>query len=256
MNKIFSVLKDAMPFAMLVLALILIFVPLPIKVIQNLMVINIVFSLFLFLSKFFKSTTIAWYFPRLVLYSSVCTCGIAIAATRTFLAIKTLDGHIPLVLIIGQWICRENYVCGFFTTLLLCASLLLFCKCHILKSQTVAASFCRNRMRQSIFDIEKQVEQKYITIEEGNAQKRKLQAETNYHDTMDGSAEFLTGSIVAFGVLFVIAVAGGTGVGILDLNMHWKDALNQYVMLSSGYLVLFVIPLFLTALGFKASKLE
>ena len=54
----------------------------------------------------------------------------------------------------------------------------------------------------------------------------------------------------------VVAAAGGTGVGILDLNMQWQDALNQYIMLSSGYLVLFVIPLFLTSLGFKTSKLE
>ena len=69
MNKILSKLKDALPLAMLVLVLVLIFVPLPIMVIQALMVINIGFSLYLFLSKFFNSTAIAYYFPRLVLYT-------------------------------------------------------------------------------------------------------------------------------------------------------------------------------------------
>ena len=256
MNKIISTLKDALPFAMLVLVLILIFMPLSVMLIQVLIVINIGFSLCLFLSKFFSSTAIAYYFPRLVLYSSVYSCGIAIATTRTFLTIKTLDGHIPLVLIIGQWICRENYVCGFFTTLMLCACLLFFCKLHVERSQALAASFCMDRMNQKIFDINKQVEQKYITIEEGNSQIMKAEAETDFHCSMDSSAKFLIGTIAAFVVLFVIAAAGGTGVGILDLNMHWKDALNQYIMLSSGYLVLFVIPLFLTSLGFKTGKLE
>ena len=256
MNKILSKLKDALPLAMLVLVLVLIFVPLPIMVIQALMVINIGFSLCLFLSKFFNSTAIAYYFPRLVLYSSVYTCGIAVATTRTFLTIKTLEEQIPIVVCIGQWICRENYVCGFFTTLMLCGSLLMFCKLYVQRAQEIAARFCLDRLGQKLFDIDKQVEQKYITIEEGNSQKRKVQLETDFHSSMDGSAKFLLGTIAAFAVLFFIAVAGGTGVGILDQNMHWKDALNQYIMLSSGYLVLFVIPLFLTSLGFKTRKLE
>ena len=256
MNKFFSKLKDALPFAMLVLALVLIFVPLPVILIQALIVINMGFSLCLFLSKFFSNTAIAYHFPRLALYSSIYTCGIAIATTRTFLSIKTLDGHIPIVLIIGQWICRENYVCGFFTTLMLCACLLFFCKLHVERSQALAASFCMDRINQKIFDINKQVEQKYITIEEGYSQKKKAESEMDFHCSMDGSAKFLIGTIAAFAALFVVAAAGGTGVGILDLGMYWKDALNQYIMLSSGYLVLFVIPLFLTSLGFKTGKLE
>lgn len=256
MNKIFLKLKDALPFALLVLALVLIFVPLPVILIQVLIVINMGFSLCLFLSKFFSNTAIAYHFPRLVLYSSIYTCGIAIATTRTFLSIKTLDGHIPIVLIIGQWICRENYVCGFFTTLMLCACLLFFCKLHVERSQALAASFCMDKMNQKIFDINKQVEQKYITIEEGYSQKKKAESEIDFHCSMDGSAKFLIGTIAAFAVLFVVAAAGGTGVGILDLGMYWKDALNQYIMLSSGYLVLFAISLFLTSLGFKTGKLE
>ena len=256
MNKILSKLKDALPLMMLVLALVLIFVPLPIMLIQTLIVINIGFSLCLFLSKFFNSTAISYYFPRLVLYSSVYTCGIAVATTRTFLSIPTLEGHIPLVLKIGQWICRENYVCGFFTTLMLCGSLLMFCKLHIQRVQEFAARFCLDQMNKKMFDIDKQVEQKYITIEEGNEQKRKVELEIDYHSSMDGSARFLIGTIAAFAVLFTVAAAGGTGVGILNLNMYWKDSLDQYIMLSSGYLVLFVIPLFLTSLGFKKCKLE
>ena len=256
MNKILSKLKDTLPLAMLVMALVLIFVPLPIMVIQALIVINISFSLCLFLSKFFNSTAIAYHFPRLVIYSSVYTCALAISTTRTFLTIQTLEGHIPIVLKIGQWICRENYVAGFFTTLMLCGALLFFCKLYVERSQDITARFCLDQMNRKLFDIDKQVEQKHISIEEGNAQRQKIHNDCNFFSSMDGSAKFLLGTIIAFGVLFIIAVAGGTAVGILDQNMFWKDSLNQYIMLSSGYLVLFVIPLFLTSLGFKTSKLE
>lgn len=73
---------------------------------------------------------------------------------------------------------------------------------------------------------------------------------------MDGSSKFLEGAVAALAVLFVIATGGGVAVGIIDMNMFWKDSLNQYIMLSSGYLVLFVVPLFLTSLSFKFNKLE
>nr|MCR5765997.1 hypothetical protein [Treponema sp.] len=137
MNKIFSTIKNLFPLVMLVLAIVLIFVPLPIMFIQILIILNFGFSLCMFLAKFFSKTVIAFHFPKLVPYFCVLSCGFIIETTRTFLTITSLEEQIPLVLVIGQWICRENYICGFFNTLMLCASLLLFCKMHICKFQEV-----------------------------------------------------------------------------------------------------------------------
>ena len=256
MNKIISKAKELLPLIMLVFALVLIFVPLPIMLIQVLLVLDTAFSLCLFLSKFFNSTAIAYHFLRLVIYNSIYTCGIAIATTRTFLSIENLNDHIPLVLNIGRWICRDNYVCGFFTTLLFSSAILMYCHLHVQKCQELAARFCLDMMNQKLFYIDRQVEQKQITIEEGEIEKRKVQLDIDYHSSMDGSSKFLEGAVVALAVLFVIATGGGVAVGILDMNLFWKDSLNQYIMLSSGYLVLFVVPLFLTSLSFKINKLE
>lgn len=256
MNKIFTTLKDLFPLGMLAFALVLILVPLPVMVIQVLIILNIAFSLCLFLSKFFGQTSIAYNFPRLVLFFCLFTCALIIATTRTFLAIPTLEEQIPLVLIIGQWICRENFICGFFTTLMLCGSLLLYCKMHVNRSQEVAARFCLDRMNQQLFDIDQKIARKEITEDEGEIQKKRVAEKVDLYSSMDGSAKFLMGTLAAFTVLYVVAVGGGVAVGILDRNMHWKDALNQYVMLSSGYLVLFVIPLLLTSLGFRTKLVD
>ena len=93
-----------------------------------------------------------------------------------------------MVLIIGQWICRENFVCGFFTTLMLCASLLLFCKIHVNRSQEVAARFCLDRMNQELFDIDQQIDRKEITEEEGEILKEKVLNQIDHYSSMDGSA--------------------------------------------------------------------
>ena len=188
MNKIVSTIKDLFPLFMLAMVLVLIFVPIPIMLIQVLIILNLGFSLYLFLAKFFSNTMIAFYFPRFVLYFCIFTCALIIATTRTFLAISTLEGHIPLVLIIGQWICRENFVCGFFTTLMLCASLLLFCKIHVNRSQEVAARFCLDRMNQKLFDIDQQIDRKEITEEEGEILKEKVLNQIDHYSSMDGSA--------------------------------------------------------------------
>ncbi len=253
MNKFISTVKASFPLFVLAVTLVLLFMPLPVKLIQVMMILNLVFSLCLFLTKFLSNPTIAFYFPRLILYFCIFTCALIIAATRTFLTVSSLEEQIPLVLIIGQWICRENIICGFFTTLSLCASLLVFCKKCVSRFQEVAARFCLDAMNQKMFDIEHQLEQKMITVEEGKILKEKIRNEADLYSSTDGAAKFLFGTMGAFLVLYVIAVAGGVAVGILERNMYWKDALKQYIMLSSGYMVLFVVPLFLASLGFKIS---
>ena len=251
MNKIISRVKELFPLIMLAMTLVLIFVPLPIMVIQALIILNIGFSLFLFFQKFLNSMTIAYYFPKLVLYFSLFTCGLAIATTRTFLSLSNLIEHIPVIVFIGNWICRENYVCGFFTTLLLCISLIIYCRGYVYKSQSAVARFFLDGVTAKKLNIKHQVEQMKITEEEGKEQEAKVNQELEHYSSMDGSAKFLLGTMVVFAVLFIVAVTGGTAVGILDQGLPWHDALNQYIMLSSGYLVLFVVPLFLASLGFK-----
>ena len=139
---------------------------------------------------------------------------------------------------------------------MLFGTLLFFCKLYIQRAQNIAARSCLDIMYQKLCDIDKQVEQNHISLEERKALRQSIHDECNLYSFMDYSAKILFGNVVALGVIFIIAVVGGTAVGILDQNMHWKDALNQYIMHSSGYLVLFVIPLFLTFLGFKINKLE
>lgn len=87
----------------------------------------------------------------------------------------------------------------------------------------------------------------------------KLQVEYHnshyYYGEKEYAGTYLKGTILSFLLLFVVAVGGGVAVGILDLNMYWKDALNQYVMLASGYIVLFTIPLIIATLSFRSSIL-
>lgn len=65
-------------------------------------------------------------------------------------------------------------------------------------------------------NIKHQVEQMKITEEEGKEQEAKVNQELEHYSSMDGSAKFLLGTMVVFAVLFIVAVVGGTAVGVLD----------------------------------------
>ena len=103
---------------------------------------------------------------------------------------------------------------------------------------------------QKNFEIDQKLNQGQITETEARALRENVRLEVDYYSVMAGAAKILVGAIRVFAILFMVVVAGGVAVGIIDLNMPWQEALKQYVMLSCGYLVLFVVPLFLVALGF------
>ena len=73
----------------------------------------------------------------------------------------------------------------------------------------------------------------------------------NYYGELTSAGKYLTGTIKTFILLYVITAAGGTAVGILEIKLPWEEALDQYIMLSTGYLVFFIIPLFLASLSFR-----
>lgn len=68
MNKIISVVKNVLPLAALALALVLIFTPIPVMIIQALIALNFVFAVCLFSAGLFKKTRRTDLFPNLVLF--------------------------------------------------------------------------------------------------------------------------------------------------------------------------------------------
>lgn len=179
----------------------------------------------------------------------------AVATTRTFLSITELEKQISFVKNIGEWLCRETQICGFFATFLLTLYLFGFCKLFLEHISYKAKMQRIDEEQKFQKNLNSKIEKNEITKEVA----LKLQVEYHnshyYYGEKEYAGTYLKGTILSFLLLFVVAVGGGVAVGILDLNMYWKDALNQYVMLASGYIVLFTIPLIIATLSFRSSIL-
>lgn len=251
MNRFSKLVKDVYPIAVFVLAAVLLFVPLPMKIIEVLMSVEYIFALFLFCFKARCDKKRLTVFPNLIIGFSLFTLAIVISTVRTFLKTTEFDAQIPIIRIIGTLICRENVVCGLFTTLLLSGALIIFCKLFISKQTEAGARYCLDTMNSKLREIENLFIQNKITKQDAKDRKEDVQKTADYFSAMDGAAKFFAGTINAFLIMCIVVIAGGVALGIIELELNWQEALRQYVMLSTGYLVIFIIPLFIVGLSLR-----
>lgn len=249
MNTIFSHLKKAFPLIALFFVLALIFIPISSLCIELFLIADYVLAVSFFLLQIVSTTKSRLVCIKVIPLFCVFTCGIFIAATRTLLTLSDFDTQLNIVRIIGGWICRENAICGFFTTLFMGGAVLFFCKQFTSRAAENSARLCLDEMNQKLFDIDQRLSKKEITEDEAKNLKKQVAKEIDYYSNLDGSAHFLENTIICVIILFIVVTAGGFAVGFLENHLSWQEALNQYTTLSSGYLVVFLIPLFIVDIG-------
>ena len=255
MNKQFELLKKSFPLLALIITLILIFFPFPNLGIEIFLIVDYVIAIFLLILHLSAiKSSIYFYSYKLISYFCFFTCGVAIAITRTFLTTSDFERQLYFIRIIGTWICRENYLYGFFSTVLMSGVVLFFCRLFIKRATEISARFCLDSMNQVLFDLDQKLLKKEITETEADAQKKQVARKVDYYSGLDSSADILEKTIIAFTLLFVIISVGGVSIGFVEFNLFWKEAIKQYIVLSSGYLVVFIIPLFIVCLSLRINN--
>lgn len=255
MNKRFSCLKNTFPFIALICGLLLIFFSFPNICIELFLIIDYVLAISIFVLQFTAGKTSAnFYSCILINFYCFFTCGIAIATTRTFLSLSDFEQQLEIIKIIGFWICRENSLSGFFYTLMMSVVLIFFCKRYISRYTEISARYCLDSMNSELFDIDQKLIRKEITEDEAKNQKQQVSTKINYYSALDSSAQVLEKTITAFILLFIVFTVGGVSIGIVEFHQPWREAMNQYIVLSSGYLVVFLIPLFIVCLSLRIKK--
>ena len=252
MNNIISWGKDSAPIFGLIAMLALLFVPLPAFGIGILLTVDMSLAVFVFAVMCLCQKEPILFFYRMILIFCAITLATAIATTRTFLVTENLNDQITVIRIVGQWICRENFVCGFFTTLLMSMPLFLS-QIAISRRAEIFGRACIDNMNQKFWQIGQQLKRNEITNDEAQKKKRAIQYQIEYQSQIQSAAKLLLGMFKAFIGIFLVDIAGGMALGILKLNLTWQESLERYIMLSCGYLFVFNIPQLLVCLGIQGS---
>ena len=207
----------------LILDSVLVFLPLPFITIEIFMALDGVLAMVIFICLFIKWEDLTL-FSRFVRAFCFISIGVAIATTRTFLTIKSVEEQILLARILGELICKDNVIAGSFFVIIFGVGLLAFFSCFVsLTVKEIKHECYLNPALKSLVDDCNQMENGFL---------------------------FFTGTIKAFVFLLIISLLGGAAVGIIGRDMFWKDALKEYAMLSCGYTTIFMLPLFLVGISF------
>ena len=158
--------------------------------------------------------------PRKILFLSLIILNIAISYARIILMFEM---HIR--------ISPENSFKFMYIINIVVAVTLLALSFHFVrkwgsKAAEASARFALDNMNQSLFDIDNKLNSGAITEEEAEQQKEKVRQDIDFFSCLDGSSRFLEGNMKALIFIYVVSIAGGCLVGVLQNSYSIHDALN------------------------------
>lgn len=253
MNRINFFLRCFVPFVVLALALKAVSSSIPVLSVEILMAFDILFALVLLLSKIFCKDKLLKNFPTLINCFCAFTFVVAVAAAKISLSAGRIEGQIPIVEIIGEWICKGDNVGGFIVALSLIVFILFSFKPFIMDINEDAEKAWRGQY-DKIFEIDQKLRKNLIYESEAKSQKAAIKSNVDSCCNIAKAAKMFMLAINIFAFLLLVNVVGGTAVGVLDFGMTWQESFNHFAMIFTGYSVLFALPLILVSVAFNVNN--
>lgn len=229
---------NAVPVAV-VLAVFLLFVPIPKFIIDLSMILNLALSIIILLVVIRMPRPSDFQtFPRVILFQTMFSLGINISSTRLILTGKMQGGALAnqsdMVKSFARIVAGNNLVVGFVIFIILIVVQVLVVTKGAGRVSEVAARFSLDSMNQKLFDIDNRLNSGAIDEQQAEILKAAVRRDIDFYSNMDGSSKFVSGNVKAGIFITVINLIGGFLVGMIMNHMSFNDALNTYSTLTIG----------------------
>ena len=229
---------NAVPVAV-VMAVFLMFVPIPKFVIDLSMILNLALSIIILLVVLRMPRPSDFQtFPRVILFQTMFSLGINISSTRLILTGKMQGGALAnqsdMVKSFARIVAGNNLVVGFVIFIILIVVQVLVVTKGAGRVSEVAARFSLDSMNQKLFDIDNRLNSGVIDEQQAEVLKAAVRRDIDFYSNMDGSSKFVSGNVKAGIFITVVNLLGGFLVGMILNRMSFTDALNTYSTLTIG----------------------
>ncbi|MDR0386783.1 MAG: flagellar biosynthesis protein FlhA, partial [Treponema sp.] len=216
----------------------MIIVPLPTVLLDTLMAMNLVLSLFILLIVLYnKRPTDFSVFPTVLLVVTVFGLALNISSTRLILTRgAAFDGRMVRAFstfVVGSG-GTEGLVVGFIIFIVIIAVQAAVITKGATRIAEVAARFALDAMPGKQMAIEAEFNSGAITEEEALVRKNDLQREVDFYGAMDGSSKFVSGNVKVGIFITVVNILGGIIVGVSLHGEPISQALGTYIAFSIG----------------------
>ncbi len=222
-----------------VMAVFLLFVPIPKFIIDLSMILNLAFAIVILLVVVrIPRPSDFQTFPRVILFQTLFSLGINISSTRLILTGKMQGGALAnqsdMVKSFARIVAGNNLVVGFVIFIILIVVQVLVVTKGAGRVSEVAARFSLDSMNQKLFDIDNRLNSGAIDEAQAELLKDAVRRDIDFYSNMDGASKFVSGNVKAGIFITVINLIGGFLVGMIMNGMGFSDAMNTYSSLTIG----------------------
>jgi flagellar biosynthesis protein FlhA len=246
---------------LIVLILAMMVLPLPPVLLDILFTFNIALAVMVLLVSMNTTKALDFsVFPTVLLITTLLRLSLNVASTRVVL----MQGHTgtaaagKVIESFGHFLVGGNYAVGIVVfTILVVINFVVITK-GAGRIAEVGARFTLDAMPGKQMAIDADLNAGLIGEDEARKRRANISQEADFYGSMDGASKFVRGDAVAGIMIMLINVIGGLIVGMLQHNMDFASAAQNYTLLAIGDGLVAQIPALVisTAAGLVVSRVS
>ena len=246
MNNVKKIkLSDLLLAAFIIAVGAMLLVPLPTRMLDFLIVVNLAVSLLLLLAGLYLPHALALLsFPSLLLLTTLFRLGLNVASTRLIL---TQADAGQVIQAFGTFLVRGEVIVGLIIFFILTVVNFLVISRGAARVSEVAARFTLDALPGRQLAIDSDLRSGLISAEEAQRQRENLSKESQLYGSMDGAMKFVQGDAVVGLIVIFVNILGGMYLGVRS-GLSFSDAIETYTILTIGDGLVNQIPAILIAI--------
>ncbi len=175
-------------------------------------------------------------FPTILLVATLLRLALNVASTRVVL----LEGHAggdaagKVIQSFGEVVIGGNYAVGLVVFVILIIINFVVVTKGAGRISEVSARFTLDAMPGKQMAIDADLNAGLINQDEARKRREDVASEADFYGAMDGASKFVRGDAVAGILILVINIIGGLGVGMVQHQLEFQDAMQKYTLLTIG----------------------
>lgn len=234
---------------LLVMVLGIMILPLPVVVLDILMVINITMGLIVLLTAIFLQRPLDFAaFPSILLVTTLYRLSLNIASTKLILSLGAdFDGKV--ILSFANFVTRGNIVVGAVAFGIITIVQFMVITKGSERVAEVAARFTLDAMPGKQMSIDADLNSGLIDATEAKEKRAYLQKESTFFGSMDGANKFVRGDSIAGIIIVFVNILGGIVIGRFQQGLSMGEALQAFSSLTIGDGLVGQIPALLMSIA-------
>ena len=222
---------------MMIMLLGMIMIPLPAILLDLFFTFNITLSLIIIIVVIYTVKPLEFAaFPTVILITTLLRLALNVASTRIVL----MEGHTggdaagKVIEAFGEFVIGGNFAVGLVVFSILVVINFVVVTKGAGRVAEVSARFTLDAMPGKQMAIDADVNTGFLTQEEAKVRREELANEADFYGSMDGASKFVRGDAVAGIVILAINIVGGLLIGVIQHDLAFSVAVENYVLLTVG----------------------